>query len=44
MDDESGYADRDELRSGWRANYRQDWWRRRIESESWLQRRGDAYV
>jgi len=44
MDDESGDDDRDELRSGWGGESRQDWSGWRNESGSWFQRRGDAYL
>ena len=44
MDDESGDDDRDELRSGWGGESREEWWGWRNESGSWFQRRGDAYL
>ena len=44
MDDESGGDDRDELTNEWRGESRHDWWDWRNESESWFQRRGDAYL
>jgi len=44
MDAESDDDDEDRMTSEWRGELRQDWWGWQNESESWLQKRGDAYL